>query len=221
MDRPINNRARLGRKPEVTQNFIKEKITYNVMLGNLCLGKSYFTNITNVNINGRLLNLMLVETKLTRFRDTERIYSDPQTLLPLRVERDISSWFVQEKITEDYNQEDFTLTVINKRGVKEEKTTIKKNSYIHNALLLPYVVRYLPKLDIGRTLIANLPNRRFEIKFVSIDNIKVPAGAFKAYHFISTPKQFEIWISADARRIPIRIHGNGIFGYSMVMSEYK
>lgn len=191
------------------------------MLSSLYLGKSYFSITTNVRINGELLNLLTVETKLTQFKDTERIYSDPETMLPLRVERDISNWFIREKITEAYNQEGFTLTIIKNNGGKQKKTVIRKDGHIHNAALLPYAVRRISKLDIGQILIANLPNRKFEIKLVSIDDVRVPAGNFKAYHFISTPKQFEIWISADERRIPIRIEGKGVFGYSMVMSEYN
>ena len=163
---------------------------------------------------------MTMETKLTQFRDTEKIYSDPKTLLPVRVERDIMKLFVRERITEDYDQDNFTVTIIKNKGAMEEKLVIKKDSHIHNALLLPYYVRRLPSLDVGRIIIANLPTRRLEIKLVSIEDVKVPAGTFKAFHFKSTPKQIEIWISTDERRIPLKIQGSGIFGYSMVMSEY-
>lgn len=208
-------------KPDSRQDYSGERIIYDVMLRKLFLGKTYFSNISYVQVNGNLLNLMILETKLRHFTDTEKVYSNPETFLPVRVERDIRNWFMREKITEEYNQKDFTLTIIKKRGAKEEKTVIKKDSYIHNAALLPYFVRRVPKLDIGRIITANLPNRRFEIRLVSIDDIKVPAGTFKAYHFKSTPKQFEIWISADDHRIPLKIHNTGVFGYSMVMTEYS
>jgi hypothetical protein len=113
------------------------------------------------------------------------------------------------------------VTVIKNSGAGEEKFTIKKDSVIHNSVLLPYYVRRIPKLNIGRIIIANLPTRRLEVKLVSIEDIKVPAGTFKAYHFKSTPKQIEIWISVDERRIPLKILGNGLFGYSMSMSGYS
>jgi len=222
IDKSINNQTQLSKKAPVIQNIVREKITYDVIFSNLYLGKSYFSNIANIKVNGRLLNLMTVETKLTQFTDNEKIYSDPQTLLPVKVERDIYGWFIRERITEDYNQEDFILTIIKKRGAKEEKIVIRKDGFIHNAVLLPYFVRKIPNLDVGKIITANLPNCKFEIKLVSLEEIKVPAGTFKAYHFISTPKQFEIWISADEHKIPLKIRNIGTpFGYSMVMREYK
>ncbi len=204
----------------IESNYVGEKITYNVKLGKLYLGKARFNNIANVQLDGRLLNVMTVETKLTQFTDMEKIYSDLDTLLPVRVERDILNWFVREKITEDYDQNNFTVTIIKNKGAGQEKLVIKKDSHIHNAVLLPYYVRRIPRLDVGGIIITNLPTRRLEIKLVSIEDIKVPAGTFKAYHFKSTPKQIEIWISTDVRRIPLKIQGSGLFGYSMVMSEY-
>jgi hypothetical protein len=68
---------------------------------------------------------------------------------------------------------------------------------------------------------VNLPNREFKIELTSIDEVAVPAGTYKAFHFQSLPRQIEIWITADERRIPIKIQGAGIFGYLMVMKEYN
>ncbi len=222
IDKSLGNPFRPNNKAETFQpNHIGEKIIYDVKLGKLHLGESRFANIANVQVNGKVLSVMVVETHLIRFMDTEKIYSDPQTLLPARVERDILKWFVREIITEDYDQDNFTVTIIKNKGSSQEKAIIKKDSHIHNAILLPYHVRYIPKMDVGRIIIANLPTRRLEIKLTSIEDIKVPAGTFKAYHFQSTPKQIDIWISADERRIPIKIQGSGIFGYTMVMKKHS
>ena len=204
----------------IRPDYVGEKITYDVKIGKLHLGKAQFNNLANVQIDGRFLGLMTMETKLTRFTDTEKIYSDPKTLLPVRVERDILNWLIRERITEDYDQDNFTVTIIKNKGAKQERLVIKKTSHIHNAALLPYYVRSIPSLYAGRIIIANLPTRRLEIKLVSIEDVKVPAGTFKAYYFKSTPKQIEIWISTDKRKIPLKIKSAGIFGYSMVMSKY-
>lgn len=222
LDKSLGNPFRLNDRVEVFQpNHIGEKIIYDVKLGKLYLGQAHFANIADAQVNGRILNVMTFETKLTRFMDKEKIYSDPQTLLPIRVERDILNWFVREKITEEYDQNNFTVTIVKNKGLDQEEKVIKKDSHIHNAVLLPFYVRRIPQLDVGRIIIANLPTRRLEIKLVSIEDIKVPAGTFKAYHFASTPKQIDIWISADERRIPVKIQGTGLFGYSMVMKEYS
>lgn len=202
-------------------NSIGEKIVYDVSLGKLYLGKARFENLADARVNGRVLNAMLLETRLARFKDTEKIYSDPRTFLPVRVERDILNWFAREKITEEYDQNKFTVTIIKDKGSRQEKSVIKKDSRIHNAVLLPFSVRRIPKMDVGRIIIANLPVRRLEIKLISIEKIKVPAGTFQAYRFQSTPRQIDIWISADERRIPIKIQGSGVFGYTLAMKEHR
>jgi 2-keto-4-pentenoate hydratase/2-oxohepta-3-ene-1,7-dioic acid hydratase in catechol pathway len=66
---------------------------------------------------------------------------------------------------------------------------------------------------------ATLPNRQLEINLVSIDNLKLPAGNFRAYHFESALKEVAIWISTDERRIPLKIEGAGVFGYTLLMKE--
>jgi acyl-CoA synthetase (AMP-forming)/AMP-acid ligase II len=218
-DKPSDALFSLNNKMQ--PNHVGEKIIYDVKLGRLYLGQSRFTSLQEVEINGRKLSAMLLETKLTRFSDTEKIYSDPQTLFPVMVERNILNWFRGEKITEVYDQDNFTVTIVKNKGKNQQKMVIKKNEPIHNAVLLPYYIRRIPVLETGQIIIANLPTRRLEIKLVSQEEIKVPAGIFQAYHFSSTPKQIDIWISADERRIPVKIEGAGLLGYSVVMKEYS
>ena len=201
---------------------VGEKMTYDVRLGSIRLGRSTFSHMPSVALNGKMLIVMVFETNLARFKDIETIYSDPQTLLPVKVEREVLNWFTREKITEDYNQRDFTVTINKKKGSKTETLLIKKDSPIQNAILLPQSIRRSAKLDTNQTLIANLPSFRYEIRLASVEEIKVPAGTFKAYHFKSTPSQIEIWISADERKIPIKIQSNSVaFGYIMVLKEYN
>ena len=201
---------------------VGEKMTYDVRLGSIRLGRSTFSHMPSVALNGKMLIVMVFETNLARFKDIETIYSDPQTLLPVKVEREVLNWFTREKITEDYNQRDFTVTINKKKGSKTETLLIKKDSPIQNAILLPQSIRRSAKLDANETLVANLPGSRYEIKLASVEEIKVPAGTFKAYHFKSTPSQIDIWISADERKIPVKIQSNNVaFGYIMVLKEYN
>ncbi len=202
-------------------NFVGEKITYDVKMGKVSLGKAQYNNLPNQQLNGKDFNVMTLETKVTQFTDTEKIYSDIETFLPVKVERDVLKVLLREKIIEDYDQNKFSVT-ITKNGLFKgaEKLVIQKDNPVHNAVLLPYSVRRIPNLEIGKIIVANLPLRKIELKLVSIEEITVPAGTFKAYHFASTPKQIEIWISADERRIPLKIQSNDLFGYSLMMSEY-
>lgn len=200
---------------------IGEKIVYGVILGKVSLGRAVFTHLPHTQLDGKRVSLMTFETKLARFSDLETIYSDSNSFLPLKVERNISTWPILEKITEHYDQENFILTIRKSQGRKKGQAVIRKNSPIHNAVILPFYVRMKDELSLGWSMIANLPGQQFEIKLVSLEELKVPAGTFKAYRFESNPKRFEIWLSADERKIPLKIKGAGTFGYTLVMKEYS
>ncbi|MFH1441532.1 MAG: DUF3108 domain-containing protein [Candidatus Omnitrophota bacterium] len=199
---------------------IGEKLVYDVKLGKIRLGKAQYTHNKSIEIDGKLLNVMTFVTKVANFNDTETIYTDPETFLPVKIERDIVNWFSKEKIIENYDQKKCVLTIEKTVGSKKERLVIKKDTPIHNAILLPQYVRRVAKLDTGRILVANLPKGRYEIRLVSIEEVTVPAGTFKAYHFKTTPEQIEIWISADERRIPVKIKNCDKIGYSLVLKEY-
>lgn len=207
-------------KTDTPFEHIGEVITYDVRFGKLHMGRAIFRNIGRSEINLKPANLITFETRVSGFYDFETIYSDPATFLPLKIERRIRNLGIQEKITENYDQQNFILTITKVKGKHKEEFTIKKNSIINNAVLLPFYVRRISKPDIGWTMMAQLPTQQFLIKLVSIEQIRVAKGEFKCYHFESFPKKFEIWVSADNRRIPVKIKGLGALGYTMVMQDY-
>ena len=209
-----------GQKPVFTPGRVGEEITYGVRLGMVNLGRAKFCHVSRFTIDGKPADLITFETKLTNFYDMERIYSDAKNYLPLKVERKINNFIIKEAITEKYDQKSFILTITKIKGKKKEQMVIKKNSVIHNAILLPFYVRRIPNLDAGWALDVQLPTQSFKIKLVGIEQVSVPAGKFQAYHFHSIPEKFEIWITRDARRIPVKIKGTGAIGYVMVMREY-
>ncbi len=219
--RALNKNSRLPGSLPPPVSLPGEKIIYDVRLGKINLGTLSLTNMGMVKLENRMLNLTTAETALTQFKDKESIYSDPQDFLPVRIERDITKWLLREKITEDYDQVNFIVTITKKVGGRTTKKQIKSDSPMHNPMLMPYYLRRLPDLAVGKTINANLPSKRLEIKLVAIEDIQVPAGTFKAYHFISDPPQTEIWITADEQRIPVKIQDAGILSYSMLMRSYN
>lgn len=210
----------LSNKEDLSK-YAGEKIVYNVRMGNLTLGKSVFSRLPPVELDGKMANLMSFETRLAKFSDKEKIYSAPRTFLPLKIEREVSNWPFLEKISEHYDQDKFTLTIIKNKGKSSEQRVIRKDGPIHNSIILPFVLRDIPELAPGWSMTANLPGQKFEIKLSSVESLKLPSGEFKAYHFESNPPKFEIWVSADERRIPLKIKGAGPLGYTLVMKEYS
>jgi hypothetical protein len=200
---------------------IGERIAYYVQLNKFKLGSAVFNYVSQMEMDGKTVNYMTFETKIINFRDLEKIYSDPESFLPLKVERDISSFANKERIIEDYDQDNFILTITKFKRNNKEEIVIKKDGVINNAILLPFYVRNMQDLGIGWTVTARLPTRQYEIKLVSREEIKTPAGTFDTYHFESLPKKFEIWISADERRIPVKIKEASGLEYTMIMKEYS
>jgi len=153
--------------------------------------------------------------------DTETIWADSKTFLPVRVRRDIKMWPRHEQIEENYDQARYTLDITKTCGGRRYSQRIVKDGPIHNAILLPYQIRRNRQLPSDWTMKVTLPTREFRIKLVRIEEVEVPAGKFKAYYFESEPKRFEIWVSSDERHIPLKIKGVDGFNYMMVMTSYN
>lgn len=185
------------------------------------LGRSEYKNHGLVDLNGVKVNLVTFKTNVIFFDDTELIYSDPKTLLPIRVERHISEFLGSEYITEEYDQEKFTVVTKKFAGKKIiQEQVVQANGPIYNAITLPFFLRRQPDLEIGMRFTARVPDE-FEVELASIEEITVPAGKFRAYHFKSIPDKFEVWISQDDFQVPLKIQGKGFFDYALVMKEYK
>ncbi|MDD5348075.1 MAG: DUF3108 domain-containing protein [Candidatus Omnitrophica bacterium] len=197
-----------------------EKITYDVTMGVLRLGSAEFHYKERTTLGSKPADLVTFTTRLARFRDSETILSDPLTHLPLRVEREVVIWPRTERITEEYDQENFLLTVRKRSGSRESIVDFRKDAVIHNAILLPYAVRRVTGFEPGWTFTANLPTQKFTIRLQGVEEVRVPSGVFNAYHFVSIPERFEIWISADERRIPLKIRGTAGLGYILAMRGY-
>ena len=198
-------------------NYAGESILYLISP----FGRSEYNNLGVVDLNGAKVNLVTFKTKVLLFEDTEKIYSDPESLLPLRIERNISKLWGKEYITEEYDQKKFIMVTRKFKGKKLVKEQIiQAKGPIHNAITLPFYLRGRSDLKIGWHFIARVPEE-FGLELVSVDKITVPAGKFQAYHFKSIPNKFEIWINKDNPRVPLKIQGKGIFDYALLMKKYS
>jgi hypothetical protein len=195
-----------------------EKIVYDIKMGKLTVGESVFENFGRSPLAGKDAVRVVFRTRLPRFSDTETIYADVNGFLPLRVERDVAMWPKHEQIVEEYDQQAFRLTITKRSGKPD---VIEKTQPMHNAILLPYQVRCFGALEPGWRMPVNLPTQTFEITLKRIEEVRVPAGTFRAYYFESVPERFAIWVSADERRLPVKIRGSGGIGYTMVMKSFE
>ena len=198
-----------------------ETIVYDVKMGAVRIGTSTFRHERQERYGNVDTERVEFTTRVVKLNDTEKIWADARNFLPVRVERDIRMWPKYETIVESYDQARYSLDIVKTSSGRQQAQRIVKNGPIHNAILLPYQVRRVPALAPGWSMKVNLPTQEFTITLTSIEDVEVPAGAFKAYYFESEPKRFQIWVSADERRIPVKIKGSGGVNYTMQMRSYS
>lgn len=194
-----------------------ERISYAISP----VGVSVYEDMGAVEFFGDKRDLVIFKTDVAGFHDTEKIYSDSDTYFPLWIERYIDNMFFgKEFLTEHYFPDENRVVIKKykqKGGKQINEYKFKASGPIQNAVLLPFSIRKDPNLKIGWSTTIRLPVE-YKVTLVSLEAVKVPAGTFNAFHFTSVPKAFEIWISADKDRIPVKIKGVG-FPYTLVMAE--
>lgn len=200
-------------------SYAGEKIIYGITP----FGRAEYNDLGQVDMDGQRVNCVTFRTQAMGFDDTETIYSDPQSHLPLKVERDISDWLGHEYLVEIYDQTSFKLTIdkFTAKGKRKVKTyRFESDGTIYNAILLPFYLRQVKDLDIGWEMKVRLPDE-FTVRLDAEVEVRIPAGKFMTYHFVSVPHKFEVWVTKDALRLPIRIKGLGGVTYTMVMKKHS
>lgn len=205
------------REGRCASEYAGERIVYQITP----FGRAEYNDLGTVELDGKKVNLVTFKSQVLGFRDTEKIYSAPGDLSPIRVERDVTTWLGKEYLDEKYDAKTFTLTIEKFKANKKIKEYIfKKDGPIYNAILILFYLRQVPEIGIGWTFEVRIPEK-FQIQLHSIEGIKVPAGKFMAYHFKSIPDKFELWISKDSTRTPLKIKGSGSFRYILLMEEHN
>ena len=192
------------------------------------LGRSEYNNLGIVDLEVIRVDLVTLKTKVLLIKRTEKIYNDPESLLPYKIEHTISKPWGKEYITEEYDQKKFTVVIKKFKGKKLVKEQIiKANGPIYNAVLLPFYLGRRTDLEIGWHFTVLVPAEvklelvSMKLELVSIDKITVPAGKFQAYHFKSIPNKFEFWINKDNPQVPLRIKIKSIVDFNVLMKKHS
>ena len=199
-------------------NYTGESIQYLVEP----VGRSEYKNLGTVDLKGVKANLVTLNSKILFVDVSEKIFYDPESLLPYRTERSNSGFWIKEFRTEEYDQNKFTVVIKKFKGKKLVKEQmIKSDGPIQNMNTLLFYLRKQPDLKIGwhfpAKVVIELKLVKLDLKLLSIDEIIVPGGKFQAYHFKSVPDTFEIWLDKKSPRIPLKVKIKGVVNCSILM----
>ena len=220
---PITKKEALTKAEQATEqvNIVlpfskEEQLTYDVYYKKLKVGKSVLTFHGEEEINGKKTYHITFYTKVPGLQDIEEIYADQQTFLPLKVSRQIDQiGSFRTRITEEYDQEAFVVIIKKQGKFFSKEFTIEKKAPIHNAILLPYYYRTKPVVTGDEKFKVTLPTADFDVVFKGKETISTYLGEYSAHVFSSIPAKFSFWLSADKRRVPLKIKSLTIQGYSL------
>ena len=90
---------------------------------------------------------------------------------------------------------------------------------IYNPILLSYYYRTKPVLKHGEKHSVILPKAAFDVAFNREEVVSTCYGEKSVYIYTGHPSKFTLWLSTDERRLPMRIEGYGVFGYSFILKR--
>lgn len=156
------------------------------------------------------------------FLDEEYIFVDPQSLYPVRVERNLNIFGKKERILEIYDQAKSEIRIVKTVKGKETQQTIRKNGAIDNIYCFLYRFRRETAIDQKGSFEMKLPTRDVVIEFVEQDELKAGGKTYQTLYLQSAPKEYKLWFDSGAKKVPLRIDGAmGIASTSLVMMDYK
>lgn len=198
-----------------------ERLTYDLKYKMVKVGKSVLTFRGEEVLKNKDVYHITFSTKIIGLKDIEEIYAEKNTFLPLEVHRTIKkAKLFTERIKEKYVPEDHRVD-IEQKSFFSKTFSIKKDSPIHNAILLTYYYRKKKTFNQNEKLKVNLPTAKFELTFNGIETVKTPLGKYCAYAFSSYPSKFKVWLSTDSKRIPLKIENPSLMGYSLIIKSIE
>ncbi|MFC1624011.1 DUF3108 domain-containing protein [Candidatus Omnitrophota bacterium] len=213
---------------DMIQRFLKEELpfkkgetlTYEVRYKKVKIGKSILTFHGEVALGDKKVYHVTFFTKIPAFKDTEDLYAEKGTFVPIEVHRSIKKRIgFNDRIEEKYDQENFRVDIKSKSKLRTKSFSIEKDSKIHNAILLTYYCRTIENFEENNPFNVTLPTLDFEVIYGGQDTIETALGEQLAHVFTSDPPKFKLWLSADERRIPLRVENPSTLGYALVIKS--
>ena len=199
-----------------------EEIQYDIQKFGLKAGKAILRFEGMTQLEGEDVYLIVFTAQGMNFYDEERIYVDPGSFLPRRVDRDINIFGKKERIEEVYDHQTGQIVLTSRAGNKEKQQTLDKEGPIENIYGFIFRYRRDGAFNAGDTIDIALPTKDISFQLEGKQKISVGKKVYDAYLMESNPKRYRVWFDKSPQKIPLRIDGAAGFGNtSMVLAQYE
>ncbi len=200
-----------------------ERLDYNINFGVVTAGVARLEIPENTTYRGRRCYRIVAKMRTTKmfsalFKVDDRIetWMDTRALFPWRFERTIREG--------RYRAYDLVFFDPHAGKGYGENDTTAIDLYTQDTISIIYFVR---TLDLHEGAVYDIssfsPNKLYHLRLnvPKREKIKVPAGTFECYHVKpgiqpgydeETKGQMELWLTADARKMPVRVRSEPAFG---------
>jgi hypothetical protein len=199
-----------------------ERIVYTIKKLALNVGEMTLAYSGPVTKDGRECLLLELSVRALNFTGDDKIYLDPLSFYPLRVERDLVFFGKKELIAEDYDPGAGTVKVTKTAGGETTVQTIRKEGALENIYGFIYRYRASGRLDENQELKIRLPTQDVTMTYRGPRPVHSLGGKQVAYYLESSPPAYRIWLDTSPRKVPLRIDGAAGFGSTvMLLKEYQ
>lgn len=197
-----------------------EEITYSIQQLGMKAGKAVLSFKGPQTIDNQETLLIVFTSDGFNFYDEEKIYVDPKTYQPVRVDRDLNIFGKKEKITELYKDGKIE---INKEDAKGNKTTeVLEKGDVDNIYGFIYRYRTEGIFKIGDAIDLRLPTRDIKITVKKNVSFNAAGKKFNSFFMESNPSKYKLWFDSGPHKLPLRIMGAFGAGHTvMIMTAYK
>jgi len=202
--------------------FQGEKVSYNIKKFGIKAGEASVAFLGIVQDQGKDLVLIKFRATAMNFLDEEKIFADPQTLLPVRVERNLNIFGSKEKITEYYSSNPAQVRVVKTVKGKTTESTLPGRAPLDNLYCAIYRYRKNGKFVIGESFPLLLPTTEVSVGLKRKTTISAGGKNRAAYYLESIPAKYRVWFGVDQGNVPLRIDGAvGMADATMIMRKYE
>src|SRR3990167_3482677 len=139
--------------PNKTLSFAPgEKILFSIKKMGLKVGEASLAFHGLTKLGEKEIFLIVFKATAMNFFDEEKIFVDPQTFYPIKVQRELNIWGKKEKITEEYFPEKGIVKITKNANGKTSEQTIKKRGTLDNIYSFIYRYRTQGQFRIGDAL---------------------------------------------------------------------